>query len=390
MISWRSSSSRGLGLALLGVALAAGCQPRVPEARPAPPRLALFPVQNLSGGAAPIRDLTAAIRVQLLTQGVVLVPDEVVGRVLARHRIRYTGGVDREGAQALREEAGADGVIIPALELYQPAPPFRMAMSVRVVSTDAEPVVGWIGSVARGGNDTPGVLGMGLVLTMEILKDEALLELSTDLATWLRTASARVPCPQVGSISPRRAFRSPLLDDPGRRTVAVLPFLNDSGRRDAGDVVTLRFLAPLLANGTVRVVEPGVVRTELLLHRIGASRGVSVDDARVVLGLLGADVVLSGTVQRFDEAAGTTGAPAVELVTWALDRKTARLAWASSSAASGDDGVFFFGAGRVTTASALTCGLARGTVAEMLEGRQPLAIPKDSAGFAPRGAADAR
>jgi hypothetical protein len=375
MRSSPSSSSRALAIGLLAAAFLAGCRTTRPPEPGAPPRLALFPVQNLTGSAAPVRELTAALRAQLLTYGVVLVPDETVLRTLAAHRIRHTGGVDRETAAVLRDEAGADGVIIPSLEIYQPVSPFRMAMTTRLVTTGAEPAIRWMDSFARSGVDAPGLLAMGVVQSMELLRDESLLETAVRLARALKDPRIEAPCPQWSQVLPSRVFRSPLLSDPSRRTVAVLPFLNSSGRRDAGEVMALRFLSALLASGTVQVVEPGVVRGELLSHRIGAAGGISLDDARVVLELVGADLVLSGTVRQFEDAAGLFGAPSLEFGTWVLDRKTAQLVWSSSTSGAGDDGVYFFGLGRVTTASALACVMAKGAITEMLDNRPALKNP---------------
>ena len=373
MISLRSSSSRPRALGVLLAAALCGCSTARPQPeRPAPPRLVLFPVQNLTGGPAPVKELTAALRAQLLTYGVVLVPDEVVLRTLAAHRIRYTGGVDRATGTALRDEAGADGVIIPALEIYQPTPPFRMAMTTRIVTIGADPAIRFIDAFARTGIDAPGLLAMNVVQSMEMLRDESLLGTAVEIAKALQEPLPVRPCPQWGQLPPNRMFRSALLSDPARRTIAVLPFQNTSGRRDAGEVMALRFLAPLLASGTVQVVEPGLVRGELLSHRIGAATGFSLDDARVVLELLRADLVFSGSVRRFEEAAGMTGAPSLEFGTWVLDRKAGQLVWSSTTSGAGDDGVYFFGLGRVTTSSALACAMAKGTVGLMLEDRPRL------------------
>jgi hypothetical protein len=155
-------------------------------------------------------------------------------------------------------------------------------------------------------------------------------------------------------------------------------------------VLMLRFLAPLVANGTIQVVEPGVVRGELLNHRIGAGGGISLDDARVTLDLVRADLIFSGTVRRLDETAGALGAPYVEFNAWMLDRKTAQLAWSSTTSGAGDDGVFFFGVGRVLTSSALACAMAKGAVGEMFEDRPQLVAPPVSAGFAPTYSPGAR
>jgi hypothetical protein len=386
-----SSSSRGaLALALCATLSLAGCRAaRPPESR-APPRLALFPVQNLTGGAAPVRDLTAMLRAQLLTYGIVLVPDENVRRTLTAHRIRYTGAVDRETAAVLRDEAGADGVIIPSLEIYFQEAPYRIALTTRLVTTDPDPAIVWIGSLARSGNDAPGLLAMDMVLTMDLLRDESLQRTAIALSSALQNPRPVPLCPQASDVPPNRIFRSPLLADPARRTLAVLPFLNDTTRRDAGEVMTLRFLAPLVNNGTIQVIEPGVVRSELLGHRLGASGGISLDDARVMLELLRADLVFSGAVRRFDDARGQTGAPAIDFTSTVLDRATAQLVWSSTTAGTGDDGVYFFGVGRVSTVSGLACAMAKGAVGLMLEDRPPLTIPGTSAGFAPPSGASAR
>jgi hypothetical protein len=87
-------------------------------------------------------------------------------------------------------------------------------------------------------------------------------------------------------------------------------------------------------------------------------------------------------VRTFEEASGSTGVPAVDFSAWVLDRTTAQLVWSSTSSAAGDDGVFFFGAGRVSTASGLSCALARGTVGAMLKGRRPVERAPPAAGLA--------
>jgi hypothetical protein len=390
MTSSRSSSSSALALALVAALTLGACRSARPPERAAPPRLALFPVQNLTGRTAPVKEITATLRSLLLTYGVVLVPDENVMRTLAAHRIRYTGGIDRDVAAMLRDEAGADGVIIPSLEIYLPEAPYRIAMTTRMVTTDPDPVIRWIDAFARSGVDSPGLLGVGVFHSMEILVDDSLQRTAIALASSLQEPRMSLPCPEWGVVPPGRVFRSPLLSDPARRTMAVLPFVNDTDRRDAGEVMALRFLAPLVGSGVIQVVEPGVVRAELLTHRLGAGGGISLDDARVMLELIRADLVFAGTVRRFEDAAGMRGAPSVDFGSWMLDRETAQLVWSSTTAGAGDDGVYFFGLGRVTTASGLACAMAKGAVGLMLHDRPPITNPGISAGFASPFGASAR
>jgi hypothetical protein len=93
-------------------------------------------------------------------------------------------------------------------------------------------------------------------------------------------------------------------------------------------------------------------------------------------------------VRTFEDSAGGSGAPSVEFSTWVLDRGTAQVVWSSTSAATGDDGVFFFGLGRTSTAGGLACALARGVADLLLHGRPSLPAP--TAGSAPQPASGAR
>jgi TolB-like protein len=381
MTSSSSSSSRSARLGLLAALAAALVGPARPAAAqdgegsaPASPRLALFPFQNLSGGAAPVRELTAALRARLEARGVALAAEEEVRQILAAHRVRWMGGLDQPTAAALRAGAGVEGVIIPSLDGWLAAPPCQVALSARLASTDDAPAIRWTAHFARTGDDAPGLLGLGLVPSVEALRDLALDQLAASLAAALRQPGRRAPCPDQSARRPRRHFRSPLVADEGRRTIAVLPFLDASGRREAGDVVTLRILDALAASGRIQVIEPGVVRAEMLSHRLGATGALALDDARVILELVDADLILSGTVRTYEEAAGS-GAPSVEFTTWALDRGTAQVVWSSTSSAAGDDGVFFFGVGRTSTASGLACALAKGVVGLLLHGRPSVLAP---------------
>jgi hypothetical protein len=165
-----------------------------------------------------------------------------------------------------------------------------------------------------------------------------------------------------------------VLADVGRRSIAVLPFRNQSGRRAANDVLFGQFVAQLARSGAFEVLDPGIVREELLAHRIVLEGGVSLDNAIAMLDLLQADLVVSGYVEVFESTAGT-GPPKVEFSAFVLDRKTGELVWSSASSGAGDDGVWFFGAGRVYTAAALSCRMVRGVVDAIVGHRPPLGPP---------------
>jgi hypothetical protein len=413
--SRRCSSSRACALAaLLAAAALAGCRhapPRPAAAAAAPVRIAVFPVQNATGGTAPVKPLRERIEGEVAaaamdaalreaaargradvdpaaatTTGAPRSKDlpppvpalEVVSRrdleaVLAANRIRWTGGVDSKTAKALREELGVRAVLVPTLEQWSDDRPPRIALSMRLVSVDDRPVVLWADSVARAGDDSPGFLGLGVVATAPELEGAVVRALAASLERYARGREAGASCGTAGRFAARRAFRAPVLDDLGRRTVAVLPFTNETSRRGAGEVLAAQLVTQLVASGRFEVLDDGALREQLLANRIVLEGGVSVDHAMALLELLQADLVLSGYVQLFEAPVAGAGAPRVEFTTFAIDAKTAELVWSSAAAGAGDDGVFFFDAGRVRTGSGLACLLARG-VADGLRGpRAPVA-----------------
>ena len=104
--------------------------------------------------------------------------------------------------------------------------------------------------------------------------------------------------------------------------MAILPFVNETGRRDAGEVVALEFLRMLEASG-LAVVEPGLLRNELLNFRSWSARR-ALDSARVVMELLDADYVLAGTVHEFQGTATAQSAPAVQFTAMLNERRKKR------------------------------------------------------------------
>jgi hypothetical protein len=369
-----SSSARAalaaLALGLLGAC--AGSRPSAPAAAAAaperpPPRILVLPLENLSGGAAPLRDLAIAVEVAVASRGVEVITGDLLEAFLAKYRIRNTGGLDRAAARAARDDLGADGVLVTTLESYSENPP-RLSLVMRLISTGGDPAVSWIDGFSRSGDDRPGLFGMGFVGTVEALRGEALEGLTASLADFLagKAMSGR-SCPGGGWFRPRVAYRGPV-SEAGARTVVVLPFLNETRRRGSGELIALTFVRELATAGGFQVLEPGIVRDQLLRYRVVMEGGVSVDQARSMLNALDGDYVMAGTVFAFDDSMTLPSATFSALV---IERKTGRIVWDSTSYNKGDDAESLFGLNRVSTVSALTCRMARNVV-EALAGRQPL------------------
>ena len=367
MTFWANCSSRsGLLLALL---LGACAQAR-PRLRPPPVaggRIAVLPLTGLSGGSVPLRQVGFALEAALRARGIAVVPAAEVEGFLARHRIRWTGGLDADSAEAAQRELRASAALVSAIDLFQQSVPPRYGLRARLVALGPEPDVLWSDAVTLTGDGSPGVLDLCMVDEVQTLQERVLERLSSSLRAYLDgTAGRGSVCAGTGRFAPHTAYRSPDLHPQGA-TVAVLPFVNETARRNAGDLVSLEFLRMLVGSG-LQVVEPGVVRAQLLKFRLVTDQGVSLDTARVVMELLQADFVLGGTVRDFQDPSSSFGDPVVQFTALLLDRKNNEVVWQTSSYHRGNDGVFFFDAGHVGTAVDLTCRMVASALEPMLRG----------------------
>jgi TolB-like protein len=381
--SARCSTRRALAAALAAVLAACGhaAGPRGPaigSALPGErPRVVLMPIENLAGSTVATKELYAAVA-KALGDRVEILSGDPLEKFLARHRLRYSGGLDAEAARAAREELGADAVLITSLGLYREAGPPALGLTMRLVSTEDEPAILWIDSAVRSGDQAPGLLGLGLVTRFEPLRKRVLGELARGLAAFLAGKRSGSRCDGGLFYEPKVRYRSPLLDDGARRTLAVVPFLNLTGREGAGDAVALEFVRQLVATGRFRVLEPGVVRDYLLRARVIMPGGISLETTRLFLGALGAEVVLSGVVLDFAET-GSRAEPIVRFSATLLEGGSGDVIWSSSSFNRGNDGVFLFGLGRIANSHDLTCRMVVNVVDRLGRPGATVAMPEPDA-----------
>lgn len=378
-MSWTSSSSRVRASALAAAVaiVAAGCAgrrpPRAAGAIAPGQRVAVLPPANTGGTQAPLDALHAEVARLAGRAGLEVVSGAPVEAFLAAHRIRSTAGLDREGARAAREDLHVDAVIVTSVDLWAPGAVPKVALSMRLVSVAGEPTVDWIDAAARAGDDAPGAFGLGITTSVEQVGRDALAELSRSFAAYVRGAGPRAPtCDASGTFLPKIAFRSPALAAAGRpATVAVLPFLDATGRRGGGSpvsAVSLEFARHLVANPRFRVLEPGVVRAEVIRFRIVQEDGVSLEQARLLLDVLDADLVVAGEVRDLDDAIGAARPPTVGFTVQVLERAARRVVWESASRNGGDDAISLFGSRRVRTANGLACRMVANVVRGMDSG----------------------
>jgi TolB-like protein len=330
-------------------------------------RIAVFPVENLSGTVAPLKEIRQALIERLSRQGFVVLGEENLEKFMAKHRIRYVGGLDRGVAKAFKEEMGIEGVLIASLEFYSETDPPKVALISRLISTGEAPSILWIDGVGLAGDDSPGILGLGLIEDPKALLEKAIKSMTDSLIRYLLTRRDEGKGRSAKrKFRPKVVYRSPELDPERKYVVAVLPFFNRSKRKYAGEILALHFIGQLRKFNNFEVIEPGTLRRELLDLRVIMEDGVSLANADAIFSVLDADVIVSGKVIDYQDYQGGGGRPKVDFSTVFLERKSREVVWGSNSYNEGDDGVFFFDRGRVNTAHAMSSQMVRWIGEKML------------------------
>ena len=330
--------------------------------------VAVFPIENLSGTMAPLKDIRGLYISQLKRRGFHILEEETLEKFMARNRIRYTGGISKAVAQAFKNETGAGGVLITSLELYSEANPPKIALTSRLVSTGGDPTILWIDGVGLAGDDSPGILGLGLIEDPKALLEKAIGRLTGSLEKYLgKTSKSENIKSAKKKFRPKVSYRSDILVPDTRYTVAVVPFLNFSGRKNAGEILELQFIRNLKKFEQFDVIEPGIVRQQLLTLRIIIPEGISLANADALFATLNADLILAVNVAEYADYQGTFGKPKVDFFAQMIDRKSRSVVWSSVSHNEGDDGVFFFDRGRVNTAHAMASQMTQWIGEKMIE-----------------------
>lgn len=333
------------------------------------PYVAVLPINNLSGKTAPLKEIRQSLIDIFKNQELNVLGEEALESFMAKHRLRYTGGIDKKTAEVFGQETGVKAVLITTLEFFEDTPPPKIALTSRLVSAGPNPEILWMDSVGIAGDDSPGILGLGLINSPKKLREKALQTLSKSLTGYLSDKSG---AHYTGGKSrkkfrPKEFYRSPVMSHDMKYTLAVVPFFNISERKYAGDIMTTHFVRELNAFENFSVVEPGAVRETLLSLRIIMKDGISLADADIIFSSLHADLILTGLVLDYQDYQGTTGKPKVNFSVLVIDRKSREVVWTSKSYNEGDDGVYFFDIGKVNTAHAMASEMARNVVEMMIK-----------------------
>ncbi len=329
-------------------------------------RIVVLPIENLSGTPVPLKEIKESLRKKIEIDGLSVFEDEELEKFMARNRVRYTGGIDVVTAEAFKREIGVDAVLITTVELYNETNPSKIALFCRLVSTGSNPIILWMDSIGLSGDDFPGILGLGLIEDPRLLMEKATESLSASFIRYFTGNMGTVGDKKnKKKFNPKVFYNISFLTPDSKYTVVVMPFYNDSTRRNAGEIIMLHFVNQMMKLKNYNVIEPGIIRQELLKMRLIMNIGVSLSEADLILNDLNADLMLSGRIMGYDDYIGSFGKAKVDFSAQLLSKSEKKVVWKSKSYNEGDDRVFLFDWGKVNTASAMASQMVRLAVESM-------------------------
>jgi TolB-like protein len=149
------------------------------------------------------------------------------------------------------------------------------------------------------------------------------------------------------------------------RKIGVLPFVNESGRKGAAEIVTNTFNTILFKSGSFVVEEKGNIEKFLLNEKVKTINMMNTELIKKLGERLKIDTVIAGAVEEF--TGGDRGerltTPVVAIRARLIDVRSGKILWMTRHRRSGDDYIIVFGFGQIRSASALT----KRMVLEMVE-----------------------
>lgn len=390
-------------------------------------KVAIFPVQNLSGMPAPVQEISRELMFEAERTGIQLVDSAVLEAFFERHWVRQLGYIDGQTALLLKRETGADVVLLSNIEMHRDEDIPRFALIARLVELDELPRIIWMESAALTGDQNPGFLNLGVITDAKVLRGKVLERICSSLQEFSIEPPIRRQLPLASKLleqqtftiqdlahrmSSKRSFETgplarkktdelkdndqpdsaqepvqPIWADDGlfenlflsrynplrlyssvnipadlRHTVAIVPFIDHSTRKNAAELLELHIAKQLVNEGILNVLEIGVVRAKMLAAHIILDEGISVPAIDAISHSLKTDMIINGKVFDYTETTGVSTTPVVDFSLLMFERDSRRILWSSNSRNKGDDGVFFYDWGRIYTAATLADNMSRALI----------------------------
>lgn len=303
-------------------------------------KIALFPFENLTDNKDALTSVMPVLRSRLETKGLEVLNEDTLNRFLLKERIRATGYISSDIARKLREELNVDAILVGSINSFSNGENPQVGLSARLVDS-SDGIILWADHVSAIGEDFTTILGLGTVRRLDRLIPKAIDKLLASFST----------------MPPDKEIESTY-------KIAVMPFQNESKVKDVGQITTYMFIAELFKSRKFVPVEYGDVRRLIVNFRVRDKGELNLKSMDALSGSLGVDGILVGTVELYNEGAGSA-APEAAISARLLDARKDRILWYDSYQLNGDDGIILLDWGKIGSAENVAYKIVSKLVKEM-------------------------
>ena len=162
-------------------------------------------------------------------------------------------------------------------------------------------------------------------------------KLNTTMSRTVRALSWAL-CISLAACAPKLTdvYHDANMDFGSIRSVAVMPFVNQTREPLAADRVRDVFMTMLLSSGAVYVIPAGEVSRGVTRTGIGDPTAPSPEEVIKFGAVVKSDVVITGTVREYGEVrSGTVASQAISLSMRMIETQTGKVVWSASSTKGG-------------------------------------------------------
>ncbi len=286
-------------------------------------RIALLPFENLTDEREVIKHVIPAITYHLENKGIEVISGEGLNDFLCGKRVRSSGQVSRELAEALKKEFDVKAILTGSVLSFNADENPRFGVLVRLIDAYSGTIL-WAGYETAAGDDFETILGLGKIKSIYSLIPKVMENL-------------------FSSFDQEMLYKK----EGAERKVAVLPFQNNSKYKHAGKIAMYMFLVEMLKNQAYEPIEYGNTRNQIINLRIWNRGAMDYESIRALSEPLDAVGILLGVVDSYSMGLDVSASPKVAITARLIDSGKSRIIWYNSHELSGEDEVIALDWGRI-------------------------------------------
>lgn len=279
----------------------------------------LFPFENLTEYPEALEKFVPLVRDELNRRGLLVLEEKDLLHILAKYEIRRRGVLSLEDIKKIKTETKADFIFTGSILNYSKGENPRFAVHARLLDAQTGKIV-WSGYSSLTGYDFETVFGLGILRSVDELIPRVMEKLFIDFTIYKPIS--------------------------GGKTIAVIPFRNNTSRFWIGRAVTALFLTHMTRMEGIETVEPGELKKiliELNIRENGEITYQAIDELRNK----GIDYIIVGAVDDYIVAERAYEVPKVFLSARLIDTTTKKIISIFDQEMDGEEGIIVLDFGRL-------------------------------------------